>query len=68
MKVIDGDNAYNVNLYLNYRLGVTKRQAMYDLLLQAPFGSDQFLTYEGLLGWNFGPQLIPLEVANFTLQ
>jgi hypothetical protein len=68
MKVIDGDNAYNVNLYLNYRLGVTKRQAMYDLLIQAPFGGDTFITYEGLLGWNFGPQLLPLEVANITLQ
>ena len=67
-KVFDGATSYNVNAYLNYRLGVTKRQAIYDLLLQAPVGSNKFLTFQGLLGWSFGPQLMILEVSDFSIQ
>jgi hypothetical protein len=47
---------------------VTKRQAIYDLLLEAPVGSDQFLVYEGLMGWSFGPQLMILEIGDFSIQ
>lgn len=68
MKVIDGENAYTVNMYMNYHVGQAKRQAMYDLFSQATLGSDTFVTYEGIMGWNFGPQLLPLEVDNFILQ
>ena len=68
MKVIDGENAYSVNMYLNYHVGQAKRQAMYDIFSQATFGSDTFVTYQGMMGWNFGPQLLPLEVSDFTLQ
>lgn len=68
MKVIDGDNSYTVNMYMNYHVGQAKRQAMYDLFSQATLGSDTFVTYEGIMGWNFGPQLLPLEVDNFILQ
>ena len=68
MKVIDGDNAYTVNMYMNYHVGQAKRQAMYDLFSQATLGSDTFVTYEGIMGWNFGPQLLPLEVDDFMLQ
>jgi hypothetical protein len=67
-KVFDGATSYNVAAYLNYRLGVTKRQAIYDLLLEAPVGSDQFLVYEGLMGWAFGPQLMILEIGDFSIQ
>jgi hypothetical protein len=68
MKVIDGENAYTVNMYLNYHVGQAKRQAMYDIFSQATLGSDTFVTYQGIMGWNFGPQLLPLEVSDFTLQ
>lgn len=68
MKVIDGENAYTVNMYLNYHVGQAKRQAMYDIFSQATLGSDTFVTYQGLMGWNFGPQLLALEVSDFTLQ
>ena len=68
MKVIDGENAYTVNMYLNYHVGQAKRQAMYDIFSQATLGSDTFVTYQGLMGWNFGPQLMALEVSDFTLQ
>lgn len=68
MKVIDGDNAYTVNMYLNYHVGQAKRQAMYDIFSQATLGSDTYVTYEGIMGWNFGPQLLPLEVDDFILQ
>jgi hypothetical protein len=67
-KVFDGNTSYNVNAYLNYRLGVTKREAIYDLLIQAPVGSDQFLTFQGVLGWSFGPQLMILELSDFSIQ
>ncbi len=67
-KVFDGDVSYNVNAYLNYRLGVTKRQAIYDLLLTAPLGGETFLTFQGVLGWSFGPQLMILELADFVVQ
>ncbi|GEM_PF-1651800 len=68
MKVIDGDNAYTVNMYMNYHVGQAKRQAMYDIFSQATLGSDTYVTYEGIMGWNFGPQLLPLEVDDFILQ
>ena len=68
MKVIDGENAYTVNMYLNYHVGQAKRQAMYDIFSQATLGSDTFVTYQGIMGWNFGPQLLALEVSDFTLQ
>ena len=68
LKVVDGNVSYNVNAYLNYRLGIPKREAIYALLLQAPVGSDQFLTYQGVLGWSFGPQLFTLEITDFVLQ
>jgi hypothetical protein len=67
-KVFDGTTSYNVSAYLNYRLGVTKRQAIYDMLLQAPVGSNKFLTFQGLLGWSFGPQLMILEINDFSIQ
>lgn len=67
-KVFDGATSYNVNAYLNYRLGIPKREAIYAILLQAPVGGEKFLTYEGLLGWSFGPQLMILEIADFTIQ
>jgi hypothetical protein len=68
LKIIDGNNAYNVNVYLNYHVGASKRQAIYDTLIQAPVGGDQFVTYQGVLGWSFGPQLLPLEITDFVLQ
>jgi hypothetical protein len=68
LKIIDGNNAYNVNIYLNYHIGAVKRQAIYDILIQAPLRGDKFVTYQGILGWSFGPQLLPLEVTDFVLQ
>jgi hypothetical protein len=68
LKIIDGNNAYNVNIYLNYHIGAVKRQAIYDILIQAPLRGDKFVTYQGVLGWSFGPQLLPLEVTDFVLQ
>jgi hypothetical protein len=67
-KVFDGNNSYNVNAYLNYRLGIPKREAIYALLLEAPLGGDKFLTYQGILGWSFGPQLMILEISDFVIQ
>jgi hypothetical protein len=68
LKIIDGNNAYNVNIYLNYHIGAVKRQAIYDILIQAPLRGDKFVTYQGILGWSFGPQLLPLEVTDFVLE
>jgi hypothetical protein len=67
LKVIDGSNSYNISLYLNYRLGITKRDSMFDIIKQAPLGSDKFLTFTGILGWNFGPQFVALEVSDFSI-
>ena len=67
LKIIDGANSYNLLTYLNYHVGQAKRQAIFDVISQAPLGSDKFLTYTGILGWNFGPQLLPLEATDFVL-
>lgn len=65
--IVDGVNSYNILLYLNYRMGIAKREALFDIISQAPAGGDKFLTYTGILGWNFGPQLVALEADNFAL-